>query len=124
LCPSTMDAKQRSELTHQSWDCVPVYLAAQLQPCYWSQAKSIERGKDHSILMAGHLAVARLSRFDGPDLARKVRLLKQLRLPWRVPTPLSHVDQGVLQRYIPGTAHPHNSGDVATLSHVVEVLEN
>src|SRR5699024_2815047 len=73
---------------------------------------------------AGHLAVARLSRFDDPDLARKVRLLKQLRLTWRVPTPLSHVDQGVLQRYIPGTAHPHNSGDVATLSHVVEVLEN
>ncbi|HIW45533.1 MAG TPA: phosphotransferase [Candidatus Yaniella excrementigallinarum] len=119
-----MYAKHASKLTHQLLDSVPVDLAAQLQSFDWSQAKIIERGKDHIILIAGHLAVARLSRFDDPDLARKVRLLKQLRLPWHVPTPLSHVDQGVLQRYIPGTAHPHNSGDVATLSHVVEVLEN
>ncbi len=119
-----MYAKHASKLTHQLLGSVPVELAEQLQSFEWSQARVVERGKDHVILIAGQLAVARLSRFDDQDLARQVRLLEQLRLPWRVPTALSQVDQGVLQRYIPGTAHPHNSGDVTTLSHVVEVLEN
>src|SRR5699024_4930299 len=120
----TMYAKQASKLTHQLLDWVPEDFATQLHTFDWSQAKVVERGKDHVILIAKHLAVARLSRCDDQNLTRQVRLLKQLRLPWYVPTPLSHADQGVIQRYIPGTAHPHDSGDVATLSHVVDVLDN
>lgn len=119
-----MHALHAKHLTSQLLDTVPEQLALQLQAYDWSQAKVVERGKDHVLLIAEDLAVARLPRRADPDLARKTRLLEELHLPWRVPTPLSAVGNGLLQSYIPGTAHPHRSGDPATLASLVAALED
>lgn len=110
-------------LAEQLLDTVPEELAAKIQAYDWHQAQVVERGKDHVILIADDLAVARLPRRPDSDLVRKMRLLKELDLPWRVPAPLSAVDHGVLQSFIAGSAHPHRSGDPATLASLVATLE-
>ncbi|MDN6533169.1 MAG: phosphotransferase [Yaniella sp.] len=117
-----MPATHAQKLAHQLLDTVPTSLASQIQTYDWQQAKVVERGKDHVLVIAEGLAVARLPRRVEPELARRTRLLEQLELPWKVPTPLSAVDHGVLQTYIPGSAHAHHSGNAATLAAVVETL--
>ncbi len=119
-----MLATHAQKLADQLLDSVPIKLASQIQAYDWNQAKIVERGKDHVLVIAEGLAVARLPRRTDPELCRKTRLLEELHLPWSVPTPLSKVDDGVLQAYIPGTAHEHNSGDAARLAPVVETLEH
>ena len=74
------------------------------------------------ILIADELAVARLPRKTTPQLARTIRLIEQLELPWLLPRALSAVDDGVLQTYIPGTAHPHGTGDPGTLADIINVF--
>ena len=88
----------------------------------WRDAKIIERGKDHLILVADELAVARLPRKHDPNLDRTIRLIDQLQLPWMLPSALSTVDDGVLQTYIPGTAHPHATGDPTKLADIVTIF--
>lgn len=109
-------------LTQQLLETVPDKVITAIQDYDWEQARVVERGKDHVLVIAPELAVARLPRRHDPALDRKTQLLQELSLPWSVPTPLSSVDDGVLQAFIPGTAHPHNSGDPAVLSTVVETL--
>lgn len=118
-----MPVAYAQNLALQLLDTVPRTLASQIQAYDWQQANVVERGKDHVLVIAEGLAVARIPRRNDPELARKTRLLEELRLPWQVPTPLSSVDGGVLQAYIPGSAHPHHSGNATTLATVVETLE-
>lgn len=99
---------------------VPPELANRIAAYDWQTAQVVERGKDHVLLIAEGLAVARIPRRDDPDFGRKMRLLQQLALPWQVPVPLSQVDGGVIQPFLPGTAHPHGSGDPDTLASIVE----
>lgn len=68
--------------------------------------------------------MARLPRRRDPDLERKVALVDALDLPWQVPTSLSEVDEGVLQAFIPGTAHPHGVGDPKVLAEIVTVFDS
>jgi len=110
-------------LSQQLLPWVHADLAAQLTNFDWQSAQVVERGKDHTILIAPDVAVARVPRRDDPDLARKMHLLEQLQLPWQVPTPLSEVHHGVLQTYIPGTAHAHGSGNPEVLADIVSVFE-
>lgn len=119
-----MHALHAQHLSSQLLDTVPEQLALQIQAYDWNQAEVVERGKDHILLIAEDLAVARLPRRADPDLVRKTRLLEELHLPWRVPTPLSAVGFGLVQTFIPGTAHPHHSGDPATLASLIAALEN
>lgn len=102
---------------------VPEHLAAQLAGYDWNSAQLVERGKDHTILIAEDIAVARIPRQTDPDLSRKMQLLEDLELPWVVPTPLSEVDHGALQTYIPGTAHPHGRGEPRILADIVSVFD-
>ncbi|WP_022869250.1 phosphotransferase [Yaniella halotolerans] len=118
-----MPVAYAQNLALQLLDTVPRTLASQIQAYDWQQANVVERGKDHVLVIAEGLAVARIPRRNDPELARKTRLLEELRLPWQVPTPLSSVDGGVLQAYIPGSAHPHHSGNATTLATVVQTLE-
>lgn len=118
-----MPVAHATRLAHQLAPSVPAPLAARIAAYDWHQATIVERGKDHTVLIAPDVAVARIPRRSDPDLPRKMRLLEQLTLPWLVPTPLSVVDEGVLQRYIPGTAHRHGVGCAATLAHVVSVFD-
>lgn len=118
-----MPATHAQKLADQLLDSVRTKLASQIRAYDWNQAKVVERGKDHILVIAEGLAVARLPRRVDPELSRKTRLLQELHLPWSVPTPLSAVEDGVLQTYIPGAAHAHNTGDAATLAAVVETLE-
>lgn len=117
-----MPAAHAQKLALQLLDTVPTTLATQIQSYDWQQAKVVQRGKDHVLVIADGLAVARIPRRADPELVRRTRLLAELQLPWQVPTPLSNVDHGVLQTYIPGSAHPHNSGNATTLATVVETL--
>ena len=103
---------------------VPADLAETLAIYDWRLAQVVERGKDHTILVADELAVARLPRRADSDLGRTVRVVESLDLPWLVPTALSEIDGGVLQTYIPGTAHPHGTGDPKALAEIVSVLES
>ena len=119
-----MYAHRAAHLAKQLLDTVPADMARKIQAYDWHQAKVVERGKDHVLLIAEDLAVARLPRRADCQLERKIRLLAELDLPWRVPTPLSAVNDGVLQTFIPGTAHPHRAGDAATLAHVIEVFDH
>src|SRR5699024_9606787 len=57
-----------------------------------------------------------------PELALRTSLMEQLELPWKLPAPLSAVEHGVLQNYVPGSAHAHHSGNAATLADGVETL--
>lgn len=118
-----MPATHAQKLADQLLDSVRPKLASQIRAYDWNQAKVVKRGKDHILVIAEGLAVARLPRRVEPELARRTRLLEQLELPWKVPIPLSAVQDGVLQTYIPGAAHAHNTGDAATLAAVVETLE-
>lgn len=119
----TMPAVHAMRLSQQLLPTVSTELAAELQTYDWQCARVIDRGKDHTVLVAEDLAVARIPRRSDPNLDRTMRLLEDLRLPWQVPTPLSVVDGGVIQRYIPGTAHPHGSGDVAALAEIVAAFD-
>ena len=114
-----MPVARAMTLTRQLLPDLPADLATAIANYDWHQAQVVERGKDHLILLADTLAVARLPRKADPHLARTVRLIDQLELPWRVPTALSAVEDGVLQTYIPGTAHPHGSGDPDTLADIL-----
>lgn len=118
-----MHADHAQRLASQLLDTVPASLATQIRAFNWQQAEIVERGKDHVLVIAEDLAVARLPRRVDPELARKAQLLEELQLPWKVPTALSAVDNGLLQTFIPGTAHAHSGGDPATLVRVVETLE-
>lgn len=119
-----MPSTRAARLTTQLLDTLPAPFASEIQAFDWQQATVVERGKDHILLIAKDLAVARLSRRDDPDLGRKMQLLEQLKLPWQAPTALSSVEQGVLQTHISGTAHPHSTGDVETLARIVEVFSS
>ena len=119
-----MYAVRATHLADQLLDTMPANMATKIQAYDWHQAKVVERGKDHVLLIANDLAVARLPRRQDPELERKMRLLAELDLPWTVPTPLSAVDDGVLQSFIPGTAHPHRVGDAATLANIIEVFDD
>src|SRR5690625_1571262 len=110
-------------LSQQLLPWVHADLAAQLTNFDWQSAQVVERGKDHTILIAPDVAVARVPRRDDPDLARKMHLLEQLQLPWQVPTPLSEVHHGVLQTYIPGTAQAHGSGNPEVVAEIVSGFE-
>lgn len=122
MSSSQPETARAAALTHQLLPEVPRELALRLQRFDWEQAQRVERGKDHILLIADELAVARIPRRSDPQLDRKTQLLHQLRLPWAVPVPLSVTDHGVLQAFIPGTAHPHGSGDPAVLAQIVEGL--
>lgn len=117
-----MPATRAAMLSRRLLPAVPDHLAAQLVSYDWQTARVVERGKDHTILIAEELAVARIPRRIDPDLSRKMQLLQELELPWMVPTPLSEVDHGVLQSYIPGTAHPHGRGEAHILADIVSKL--
>ena len=117
-----MSAAHAQKLTSHLLDTVPTAVASQIQTYDWQQANVVERGKDHVVVIAEDLAVARLPRRADPELVRRAQLLEELRLPWQVPTPLSGVYDGVIQTFIPGSAHPHNSGNAATLATIVETL--
>ena len=118
-----MPAIRAAMLSRRLLPSVPEHLAAQLAGYDWNSAQLVERGKDHTILIAEDIAVARIPRQTDPDLSRKMQLLEDLELPWVVPTPLSEVDHGALQTYIPGTAHPHGHGDPHILADIVSVFE-
>lgn len=118
-----MPTARAMRLTQRLLPTVPDEVASKLVAFNWERAAVVERGKDHTVLIADDFAVARIPRTADPDLARKMQLIDALELPWLVPTPLSAVDDGVLQAYIPGTAHPHGSGNAATLAHIVSVFD-
>lgn len=118
-----MPATRAAMLSRRLLPSVPEHLAAQLVNYDWETAQVVERGKDHTLLIAEDLAVARIPRQTDPDLGRKMQLLTQLELPWVVPTPLSEVDHGALQTYIPGTAHPHGRGEPRILADIVSVFD-
>lgn len=117
-----MPVTRATQLSRRLLATVSPSMAAQLEHFDWGTAQVVERGKDHTILIAPELAVARIPRRTDPDLTRKMTLLEQLQLPWGVPRPLSEVDRGVLQEYIPGTAHPHGTGDPQVLAEIVAVF--
>lgn len=117
-----MSAVRAANLAQQLLPTVPADLAAAIADYDWHRARLVERGKDHTILLADNLAVARLPRKDDPSLSRTVQLVDQLDLPWMLPTALSTVDDGVLQTYIPGTAHPHGTGSPEKLAAILNVL--
>jgi len=110
-------------LTQQLLPDVPAGLATRLAQYDWAQARVVERGKDHTVLIAEDLAVARLPRHTDSQLEQSVEVVQQLVLPWQVPQALSVVDHGVLQRFIPGTAHPHGTGDPGLLADIVAVFD-
>ena len=118
-----MPATRAAMLSRRLLPSVPEHLAAQLVNYDWETAQVVERGKDHTLLIAKDLAVARIPRQTDPHLGRKMQLLTQLELPWVVPTPLSEVDHGALQTYIPGTAHPHGRGEPRILADIVSVFD-
>lgn len=118
-----MPVTRAAMLSRRLLPSVPGQIAAQLADYDWRTAQVVERGKDHTILIANDLAVARIPRQLDPDLDRKMQLLNDLDLPWLVPTPLSEVEHGVLQTYLPGTAHPHGSGEPHRLADIVSVFE-
>src|SRR5699024_10036183 len=118
-----MPVAHATRLAHQLAPSVPAPLAARIAAYDWHQATIVERGKDHTVLIATDVVVVRVLPRSDTDLRRKMRMLEQLTLSWLVPTPLSLVDEGVLQRYTPGTAHPHGGGCAATLAHVVSVFD-
>lgn len=118
-----MPVTRAAMLSRRLLPSVPGQIAAQLADYDWRTAQVVERGKDHTILIADDLAVARIPRQLDPDLDRKMQLLNDLDLPWLVPTPLSEVEHGVLQTYLPGTAHPHGSGEPHRLADIVSVFE-
>lgn len=118
-----MPAAHALRLAQQLLPEIPADLADAIANYNWHEAQLVERGKDHLILLADELAVARLPRKPDPQLARTVQLVEQLELPWMLPTPLSTVDNGVLQTYIPGTAHPHGVGDPHTLAEIVTIFD-
>ena len=118
-----MPAARAMRLTQRLLPTTPDDVASKLATYDWQSARVVERGKDHTVLIADDLAVARIPRRSDPDLIRKMQLIDALDLPWQVPTPLSVVDEGVLQAYIPGTAHPHGSGDPETLADILSVFE-
>ena len=118
-----MPAVRAMLLTQRLLPTVPDEVASKLVTFDWQLATVVERGKDHTVLIAEDIAVARIPRRPDPDLVRKMCLSDALNLPWRVPTPLSAVDGGALQTYIPGTAHPHGSGSIETLANILRVFE-
>ena len=117
-----MPASRARRLAQQLLPDVPAELAEAIAKYEWDDAQLVERGKDHLILLADELAVARLPRGTDSQLSRTNQLLEQLELPWMLPTPLSVVDDGVLQTYIPGTAHQHGTGEANVLADIVSVL--
>jgi len=119
-----MHVAHLGQLSQRLLPTVPDDLATTLSTYDWRKAQCVERGKDHTILIADELAVARLPRRRDPDLERKVALVDALDLPWQVPTSLSEVDEGVLQAFIPGTAHPHGVGDPKVLAEIVTVFDS
>lgn len=111
-----------ARLTQRLLPSIPATLAQSLKAYDWQRAHVVERGKDHRIVIADHLAVARLPRRSDPDLGRKVALVDALALPWQVPTSLSALDHGVLQTFIPGTAYEHGTGDPKVLAEIVSTF--
>src|SRR5690625_6327598 len=89
-----MHVAHLGQLSQHLLPTVPDDLATTLSTYDWRKAQCVERGKDHTILIADELAVARLPRRRDPDLERKVALVDALDLPWQVPTSLSEVDEG------------------------------
>lgn len=85
----------------------------------WSQASVVDRGKDHRVLLLPPFAL-RISRRGDQDIARQVRVTQQLQeqLPWTLPTVFAYNADAVLQRYVPGTAHPHGEGDPQVLKEI------
>ena len=117
-----MLAVRAARLAHHLCPDIPAELATAIEQYNWHNAQVVERGKDHVILIADELAVARLPRKTDPQLARTTQLMEQLDLPWLLPKPLSAVGDGVLQSYIPGTAHSHGTGDARTLAEIINVF--
>lgn len=117
-----MPADRATHLAQQLLPSVSQTLAAAIAAYDWQQAQRVERGKDHTVLLADRLAVARIPRKPDPQLARTTQLIDQLDLPWLLPTALSTVEGGVLQRFIPGTAHPHGVGNAERLAQIVSTF--
>lgn len=118
-----MSVLQAERLSQRLLPTVSADLAMDVATYDWQLARVVERGKDHTILIADELGVARLPRRPDPDFGRKVALVDSLDLPWLVPTALSEVNDGVLQAFIPGTAHPHGSGDATVLANIVSTFQ-
>ncbi len=117
-----MPAVRAAHLAQNLLPTVPTDLATAIETYNWQDAKVVERGKDHTVLIAEDIAAARLPRETDPQLARTVDLIDHLHLPWLLPTALSVTDGGVLQTYIPGTAHPHGAGNPTVLAEIVDIF--
>ena len=97
----------------------------------WRAARMDEGGQFHLVLVAEGRAVMRMSRTAeaAAQMQRRVDLLQALsgRFSFQLPTALSEVWHGedfsaVIQRYIPGAAHPPHAGDATRLRAVLEEL--
>ncbi|GAA1876105.1 hypothetical protein GCM10009715_23530 [Paeniglutamicibacter psychrophenolicus] len=97
----------------------------------WKKGHVDEGGQFHLVLVAPGEAVMRMSRTPGAarDMQRSVDLVEALsgRFSFLLPTALSEVWHGegfsaVIQRYVPGAAHPPHTGDPAALRAVLEEL--
>lgn len=107
-------------------------LAASLMPGPdWKSARMEEGGQFHLVLIAPGEAVLRISRTPeaAKDMQRRVDLVQALEtsFTFELPTALSEVFHGddfsaVVQRYIPGRAHPPHSGEASTLRGIIEEL--
>ncbi len=97
----------------------------------WKSGHVDEGGQFHLVLVAPGEAVMRMSRTPGAarEMQRCVDLIEALsgRFSFLLPTALSEVWDGagfsaVVQRYVPGAAHPPHTGDPAALRAVLEEL--
>lgn len=97
----------------------------------WKAARVDEGGQFHLVLVARDQAVMRMSRTAeaAADMQRRVDLVQALSgtFSFQLPTALSQVWHGkdfsaVIQRYVPGAAHPPHTGDVVRLRSVLEEL--
>ena len=97
----------------------------------WESGHVDEGGQFHLVLVAPGEAVLRMSRTPGAarDMQRSVDLVAALsdRFTFLLPTALSEVWHGVgvsavVQRYVPGAAHPPHTGEPAALRAVLGEL--
>ncbi|RAX50586.1 hypothetical protein DQ353_03290 [Arthrobacter sp. AQ5-05] len=97
----------------------------------WKKGHVDEGGQFHLVLVAPGEAVMRMSRTPAAarDMQRRVDLIEALsaRFSFLLPTALSEVWHGegfsaVVQRYVPGAAHPPHTGEPAALRALLEEL--
>lgn len=97
----------------------------------WKSAHVDEGGQFHLVLVAEDQAVMRMGRTaeSSARLQRRVDLIQALSglFSFQLPTALGPVWHGddfsaVIQRYIPGAAHPPHTGDAPRLRSVLEEL--